>query len=86
MNPLIFLYVEALCALVVILTKRARTEKLFKFKEVAKNDWRIYFYGLPISMDHVRSDSHGFYICWDSKICSESDAKIIATRWLDSYT
>lgn len=47
--------------------------------------WRAYFNGQPPSRSHVLHDSDGYYVCWDSPLRTEQEARQIAKRWMDNY-
>ncbi len=47
--------------------------------------WRAYFDGKPPSGSHVLRDSDGTYVCWDTPLETESDARSVAEHWVDRY-
>jgi hypothetical protein len=47
--------------------------------------WRAYFKGKPPSLIHTLHDADGYYVCWNGKLETKNDARMVAKEWTKLY-
>jgi hypothetical protein len=63
---------------------RSAAKPNFTYKKI-NGSWRAYFQEKPPSYSHVLGDDEGLYVCWSQPLRTESAARQVAKRWVETY-